>query len=235
MIRILCYGDSNTWGLVPLHGTRYPADTRWTGKLQQLLGEPCGEAHCEPCGEAHGEQHGEQHGKQYLVIEEGLSGRNTTLDDPNDRGRNGIVYFKPCLQSHQPLDLVILALGVNDLKTRFGRTAEDIAESIGELLQLVENSTYAGQQRKIEMMVLAPPPLDKTIAEVEGSDFGAESVEVSGALAKAASNIAQQHGAKFLDLGSLGSLVGADHLHYTAEAHGRIAEAVAAMVRSITA
>ena len=53
MKSILCYGDSNTYGLMPDSPDRYPRDVRWTGILQKKLGE------------------------DYYVIEEGLSGRTT--------------------------------------------------------------------------------------------------------------------------------------------------------------
>ena len=38
MYRILCYGDSNTWGYNAETGDRFPEDVRWTGVLQGLLG-----------------------------------------------------------------------------------------------------------------------------------------------------------------------------------------------------
>ena len=69
LTRILCYGDSNTWGKAPdlqnLH--RYTAQERWTGLLQAKLGD------------------------QYEVLEEGLNSRTTDLDDldPAKPGRNG--------------------------------------------------------------------------------------------------------------------------------------------------
>ena len=53
MYRILCYGDSNTWGYIPLTEKRYPPEVRWTGRLQRLLGP------------------------DYQVLEDGLSGRTT--------------------------------------------------------------------------------------------------------------------------------------------------------------
>ena len=37
--RILCIGDSNTWGYIPGSGERYEKNVRWTGKLAQMLGE----------------------------------------------------------------------------------------------------------------------------------------------------------------------------------------------------
>ena len=96
---ILCYGDSNTWGFVPIifdyetnYMARYSFDKRWTGILQKELGN------------------------NYRIIEEGLNGRTTNIDYPDVKGRSGTSYLNPCLYSHAPLDLVIIQLGVNDLK-----------------------------------------------------------------------------------------------------------------------
>ncbi len=96
---ILCYGDSNTYGYVPETGMRYPRDIRYPGRLQNLFGE------------------------EYTVIEEGCNGRTTIHDDPIDGWKNGLDYLKPCLNSHKPIDIVILMLGSNDLKITFHLTA----------------------------------------------------------------------------------------------------------------
>ena len=85
-IRILCYGDSNTWGDSADDSVRYPINVRWTGLLQQKLED------------------------KFEIIEEGLCGRTTTLDDPKEEGRNGKTYLIPCINTHNPLDLVNLML-----------------------------------------------------------------------------------------------------------------------------
>ena len=85
---ILCYGDSNTWGFDPLSGDRLARHMRWSGVLQQALGEG------------------------WTVIEEGLNGRTTVWDDPIEGYKNGKQYLAPCLQSHRPLDLVIIMQGI---------------------------------------------------------------------------------------------------------------------------
>ena len=94
MKNILCYGDSNTFGFT-LEGGRHPYHIRWTGRLQQALGP------------------------EYRVIEEGCGGRTTVFEDEIDLGRNGRTSLPVCLNSHKPLDLVILMLGTNDMKNRF--------------------------------------------------------------------------------------------------------------------
>src|SRR6056297_2207238 len=116
MKRILCYGDSNTWGYVPLTGERYDETVRWTMLLQEKLGG------------------------DYKIIEEGLNGRTTVLDDPLEPGRNGLTYLGPCVQSQSPLDLVVLMLGTNDLKRRFSLAPEEIAMGLEKLVLAIAGS-----------------------------------------------------------------------------------------------
>lgn len=117
MKTILCYGDSNTWGYSPATQDRYGRDERWTGVLRNEIGEG------------------------YLVIEKGLGGRTTVWDDPVEgRHKNGETYLLPCLESHQPIDLVIILLGTNDLKRRFCVGAFDIAQGAGGLVRIVQKS-----------------------------------------------------------------------------------------------
>lgn len=66
-------------------------------------------------------------GPAFTVIEEGRCGRTTVMEDPMAAHKNGLRYLPACLESHQPLDLVILMLGTNDLKARFSLTPDDIA------------------------------------------------------------------------------------------------------------
>ena len=105
--RILCFGDSLTWGWVPVADgmptERYPRKDRWPGALADKLGS------------------------DYLVLEEGLSARTTNIDDPTDPRLNGSKYLPASLASHLPLDLVILMLGTNDTKAYFGRTPLDLS------------------------------------------------------------------------------------------------------------
>ena len=109
-IKVLCYGDSNTHGQKPDKSGRYPSNERWTGLLQDALGD------------------------SYYVIEEGLGSRTTDLDYNKKSGRNGRTYLMPCLSSHGPLDIVIIMLGSNDLKTEYGRNAPDIANALQGLI-----------------------------------------------------------------------------------------------------
>ena len=120
MKTILCYGDSNTWGCIPLTGAqpprRYGPAQRWPGVLRRELGDGFG------------------------IVEEGLNGRTTVWDDPLEPYRSGKELLVPCLLTHQPIDLVIVMLGTNDLKGRFAVGARDIAAGAGLLLDIVRAS-----------------------------------------------------------------------------------------------
>lgn len=133
MKTILCYGDSNTWGWNPDTGLRYPRDIRWPGRLQIELGPT------------------------YYVIEEGLNGRTTVWDDPIEEHKNGKTYLYPCLESHKPLDLVVLMLGTNDLKTRFWLSTLDIVSGIARLVEIIQSSRSGVQETSPKILLLAPP------------------------------------------------------------------------------
>src|SRR5258705_7738093 len=108
MKTVLCFGDSNTWGYVPgSDGERFPPDSRWPRRLARALGD------------------------EWEVIAEGLNGRTATVDSPVADGRNGLTYLLPCLQSHMPLDVVVIYLGTNDAGDRYSLPAETVAERRG--------------------------------------------------------------------------------------------------------
>lgn len=132
MKTILCYGDSNTWGAFRAQPRAMP-DQRWTGVLQRALGA------------------------NFVVIEEGLNGRTTVLDDPTKPFKNGKDYLIPCVDSHAPFDLVVLMLGTNDLKHRFGMSAFDIGANVATVLGLVKQSTSSSAGGAPQVLLLAQP------------------------------------------------------------------------------
>lgn len=153
---ILCYGDSNTWGYVPAadHSqlkSRYSRHERWTGLLQTLLGD------------------------NYYVIEEGLNSRTTNLDYSVPPDRNGKTYLASCLYSHAPVDLVVLGLGGNDMKTYFNRTPEDIKNGLADLIELIQSSQYgAGLTQAPEILITTsaiPYPFVENFTDENGVHF----------------------------------------------------------------
>ena len=134
MKTIVCYGDSNTWGYDPVSQDRLSITQRWTGVLAQELGAG------------------------YRVIEEGLGGRTTVWDDPIEGYKNGKGYLIPCLETHKPIDLIIIMLGTNDLKKRFSVSAYDIANGAGVLVDVVQKSASGPRGAVPQILLMAPPP-----------------------------------------------------------------------------
>jgi len=216
MKTILCYGDSNTYGSKPIDidmlatpfvsvSYRFPKEKRWTGILQRELGN------------------------EYEVIEEGLNGRTTVWDDPVEGiHKNGLRYLVPCLESHAPIDLVILMLGTNDLKTKFSVSAFDIAQSISVLVNTIKNSKSGPMGTSPEILIMCPPPLGKL---TYFSDLFGDGKEKSKNLALNYKKVANLYGCSFMDVGEIIRPSDIDGVHYDEEDLSKLGIEVAKMVK----
>jgi len=203
---ILCYGDSNTWGFVPgSEGERFPLEVRWPGVLQTELGS------------------------DYRVIEEGLSGRTTVLDNPLEPYKNGREYLMPCLWSHQPLDLIVIFLGTNDLGDRYTLPPLDIARGAAQLALLTLKSETGPDYRPPAVLLCSLPQIGDTTSIVD---------TFSGAAAKASDLLrcfhlaAEEVGVPLLDLSAV-AYDDADGVHLNADGHHTVALSVAQAAREI--
>ena len=208
--RILCYGDSNTWGYIPTGG-RYDEDTRWPMRLQTLLGPDC------------------------AVIEEGLHGRTFVLDDPTEGGyKSGVKYLPPCLMTHNPLDVLIVMLGTGDTKRRFGLTPLTISQG---MMQLVRTAKFYGANAAGDpphILIVAPAPiLDNLMETRHGECFGSQAVEVSKALGPELCRAAKLMRVDFFDAAPCAEVSPLDAVHLTARGHIRLAEALSEKLNSI--
>ncbi len=135
MKKIVCFGDSNTWGFNPLTKGRYEKSIRWTGRLSRLLGE------------------------EYEVVEEGLNGRTTVFSDRIEPYRCGLDYIGPCVLSHMPFDVLVIMLGTNDAKDRFHVTAREISYGIEELIKQVR---FLLGEDSPQILLVSPIPMEET-------------------------------------------------------------------------
>ncbi|WP_292326046.1 SGNH/GDSL hydrolase family protein [Mesorhizobium sp.] len=204
MRRILCYGDSNTHGSAPARSwfdsQRFDETARWTGVLAEALG------------------------KGFRIIEEGLPGRTTTLDDPIEgASRNGLTYLKPCIDTHRPLDAIVLMLGTNDLKTRFSLTSEDIARGLVALIELILSAKSGPAGADPRILVIAPAPIEEVgfLGEIF-SDGGIK----SGQLAEKYKDVAAHFGAEYLNAAQFISVSPVDGIHLDVEHHAVFGRAV---------
>ena len=99
------------------------------------------------------------------IIEDCLPGRTTNIDDAQDGSHlNGAKVLMSSLLANSPIDLVIIMLGTNDLKIRFQRTPDAIAEGIKELINTVKNTNSGPggwhDQNKSDLFIICPPSLN---------------------------------------------------------------------------
>lgn len=199
MKQILCFGDSNTYGLIPETGGRYEFEERWSGILSARL---------------------EKEG--YRIIEEGLCGRTTVFEDELRAGRRGAELLPVLLESHNPIDRVILMLGTNDCKTVYGASAEVIGKGIEKLIAQIESA-----DKNIKILLISPIWLGEKVWE-EGYDteFNEKSVETSKKLKKVYEKIAKAHKCDFLAASDYVRASEADREHLSREAHKILADVI---------
>lgn len=208
MKRIVCYGDSNTHGHTPGTGLRQPEEVRWPCVLRRNLGEG------------------------YQVIEEGLNGRTIDLEDPDTSGRNGMMYLAPCLRSHEPVDLLILMLGTNDVKAIFPTTPETIAASMGKMIDTAKEELAGGK-----ILLVGPPPI---LPEMRYSEFG-EMYGYEAAVPKAAAlrplyrELAAEKGVFYWEASDAAEVSLIDALHLSAKGNIAFGEEITGIVREILA
>lgn len=208
--RILCFGDSNTFGSRP-SGGRFDEHVRWPMRMQELLGG------------------------EYTVIEEGFGGRTTVFDDPVEGGyKSGAAYLPPCLMSHNPLDLVILMLGTNDLKMRFNMNARTIAEGNMRLIRLIMQYAMNMEGAAPKILLVSPPVVGEWITKTPYIDvFGPDAPEKSEKFAAEYARYARLMRCEYLDAAQYAVPSKTDALHLDQENHLKLAEAMAAKVREI--
>ncbi len=137
--RIVCFGDSNTWGYDPGTAERFPEDVRWTGLLAQALGE------------------------NYWVIEEGQNGRTIATDDPCEGEKNGMRSLVPCIESQKPFDLLIIMLGTNDLKRKFQYCAMDVAGEMELMAEKITNYLRFHMKGNPQVLLISPVHIGENI------------------------------------------------------------------------
>lgn len=209
---VLCFGDSNTHGTVPLTAwetrDRYPESLRWTTRLAAALDDA-------------------------TVIAEGHPGRTTVHDDPVEGAhRNGLTVLPALIESHRPVGLVITMLGTNDLKARFSVTPLDVARSVDRLLGVIVGSGCGPDGGAPACLVVAPAPILET-GLLAGIFAGGAAK--SRALAPLLAAVAAARGAAFLDAAPEAAVSEVDGIHLTESAHAALAAKLAPVAAGLLA
>lgn len=196
MKKILCFGDSNTYGFIPQSGLRYDKNTRWTGILQSLWRN------------------------ELEVIEAGCNNRTAFIDNPAGIEQTGYKILPKYLKAEH-FDIIILAIGVNDLQLFFRPTLEEFEQGIEKLIKITKDLSP-----NAKIILVCPPKLD--LAGIKSGVFSFQfdeiSVEKSFKLPQIYKSLADKHNCGFVDLNKVTEVSPLDGLHFSPESHKKIAE-----------
>lgn len=210
MKHVLAFGDSNTFGTKHIDDAeRYDLQTRWTGLLATALG------------------------KDFRVIEEGLPGRTTAFDDPLRDYRSGRHYLVPCLNSHRPLDLVIVMLGTNDLQVRYSASPTDIATGLEILVDIIKKAGAGPGSGTPEILVISPAPIG-TIDPAEAPCWpGAKEKVIE--LPKLYQRVSARYGCHFINSHEILTIedLSGDGFHFAESGHAKLGKHIAQKVTEI--
>ncbi len=212
MKTILCYGDSNTWGYIPMTGLRYPEDVRWTGVAAKELGP------------------------DYRIMEDGLNGRRTVWDDPFDGYRNGLEGLGYRLHSAKPLDMVVLMLGSNDLNHT---DAFGYYKGLGVMVdRLLNAQTFYPSNEKVfrdgpKVLLVSPITLHPDVAKLRPEIHMSDKYPDSCQFAAYTRRLAEEKGVPWMDAAEFARPSVPDCLHMDAENHRLLGQAIARKIKTI--
>lgn len=123
MKKILIYGDSNVWGDNFITRKRIPDELQWSNILQKELGN------------------------DYKILQEGLPGRVAGSIEKEKKFKNGQDTFLSTFKTNAPVDIIIIALGTNDLQIKYDRDSGYIIDDLLWYKDILEQE-YADEDNK---------------------------------------------------------------------------------------
>lgn len=188
MKRVFVYGDSNVWG-DNVNGPRVVYHLRWVNRLKRAFA-----------------------GK-YHIVSDGVCGRiagDYRTDKPH---RNGKSSFLNALQKASPVDILIVALGTNDLQQKFARSADAIVKDL---------QWYAEVAGVKNVLYILPPNFDSESGDA-GPEFTSDSQAVRSQLLALKSKLPQTIVVDDIQL--------SDGVHFSPKGHKQMFDRVAEFLR----
>ena len=207
MKSILCFGDSNTYGVSPDDNSRFSFYQRWTGRLQSLLGF-----------------------EKYHVIEEGYCGRTTCFSDDSDEMRSGIKVLDMVLKTHSPLDMIVIMLGTNDFKAQFSMTAKVSAFGVKKIIEKAKKYYLSEGKEPPLFLIVSPIEMGDAIEHSRFWEYGNESKKEIERLPHFLSIVAKETGSLFFDAATVAK-PGKDQLHMTEDSHKNLASSLFEIIK----
>lgn len=196
---IIVFGDSNTYGYIPMTGSRLDKSVRWSGILSELLKDT------------------------YTVIEDGCNNRTGFYNNPDGYMQTGYLYIDKCLERNPQLDIFILALGSNDLQKFYNFDSKIIEDGLTNYINKIKQ-----KNNQIRIILISPVSLtDKTLKGSFKSFFDKKSIENSKIIQEIYRKFASNNKIELFDINGFTSPSDIDGLHYDNKAHKLIAEKLA--------
>ncbi len=218
MKKIMIFGDSNTWGynpneVHPVSGAnlRYPKDVRWTWILKSELGD------------------------DYEIISMGYCGRTMVFEDPVAAGRSGLAGLEISFRSVEPVDMVIIMLGTNDLKDVFAANGIILGSAMNRLVRELKNIMAYSTCPDAKIMIVNPANVRPCADGSFVYGFSDASVEHGRELREQYASVAEQYGCEFFDGDAVEGITldPADGVHLTPADHRLFGMAIAEKIREI--
>lgn len=208
-MKVVCFGDSNTWGYNPVDGTRYDERTRWPKLI---------------------EQYGD-----YEVIEEGLNGRTISFEDPLNPNRCGQKILRMVLETHKPFDVLVIMLGTNDMIEMHHCDSMSIATGIRNLIHITKNPFLWEDYPMPEILVVAPLLFHPCMENVPDmiTYYGTDSFQKARELPNYMKDFCDQYGCHFMNAADYADASSIDGVHLDEEGHAALAKGIAAKLNEI--
>ncbi len=210
MKRLLVYGDSMSWGLIPGTRERLTFQERWPGVLENTLNRQA---------------------PLVRVIENCLNGRRTVWEDPFKPGRNGLTGVQQVMEINAPLDLVILLLGVNDFQAVHTSMAIQVAQGITAVIQSMRSAPIEPGMPVAPLLLVAPPPISQAKGAMADKFINAE--QKSLGLSERYAEVARELNCHFFEAGKVVSTSAVDGVHLDKTEHLLLGQALAEQCRDI--
>lgn len=199
---IICYGDSNTYGYIPLTHARYDKNSRWSGILSNLLTD------------------------NFEVIEEGCNNRTGFYNSTDGAKQTGLVYIDTCLKEHKPADIFIFALGTNDLQKFYSFNHKDIKNGLSTYLKKIKEKS-----ENTKILLISPVKLNNDILKgYFNFQFDENSIKKSILIQDIYKDFAAENNIDYIDINKITSPSEIDGLHYSKESHSIIANHLASYI-----
>lgn len=201
MKKILCYGDSNTFGYNPEDGSRFDEITRWTGQLQKNLGV------------------------EHVVINEGVCDRTGFVNNPKGLLYSAQRHLPKMLTETEDVNLFVIALGTNDLQKEYNISLDTVEKGLITLINLAKSKSR--QVLIIPPVILDEKVLKGDFA----FQYDRTSVDKSKKIGKIFNKVAKSNRCEYFDINKYTKPSDIDGLHYDEAAHKLIGAKLADFIR----